>query len=627
MSSTELTKQSTPLPDSAQEDASLADDASYFAPGSAPTGLDLLILVASLVVMLWGLGNYGLYEPHEGHFAGIGREMLLSGDYVTPHLNGSPYLNKPPLLYWSVATSNALFGISEWSARLPGAIYGWLAVLLAWVWASRLWGRPAGRVAAPMVAVSVGWFMFTHQLMTDALISMLNFAALYAFWRCVCRPTSGRRWFVFWAILGLGLMAKGPLAVFPCLAAASFIILRKRWRLVRQSRFWWGIPLAFLPVVLWGILVELNNRGFLHHILVNEMWNRIFDKRWPPDYKVSQVSAVQYLIVTAIWCAPWTLLLPWSGAFASRGVKARERNWGEAWKRTRDRSDGVLLLVLGALWPVMLFLPIPSRLVYYCLPTVPPFAVLTAGWWITRYEVRMPGARRLLPASILGVLGLVALSAALWVTPLVKDIPDMRQAPDTIALIPQMALLLGGALFLGGLLLALKRPRAAVIAMLALMGFANMKAAEGLVVYQDIRTSKRMVGELDPLLRPDTIWISEGSFELGASAGIAYYLSPDEDDKPRFVKVMVDDERRVQPRFGNLPRHYALMRAGLQELWDDRAPVVFVTDMMRRDFESAEHAPRLPRGAGKPVGQWGFKHVYANAAAWERLKDSTFGNR
>src|SRR6185436_864896 len=133
-----------------------------------PTWLDALLFVAAFAAMFFNLGTYGLFEPHEAHFAGVGREMVTRGDWVTPHLNGAPYLNKPPLLYWMVATSYSIFGINTWAARLPLALIGWCGVLLVWQWARQLFGSQAGRCAAIMLAVCAGWYLFCHQLMIDA---------------------------------------------------------------------------------------------------------------------------------------------------------------------------------------------------------------------------------------------------------------------------------------------------------------------------------------------------------------------------------------------------------------------------------------------------------------------------
>src|SRR5476649_157162 len=114
---------------------------------SAASWLDAMLLGSILAVMLYGIGDYGLYEPHEGHFAGVGREMVAGHDWITPHLNGAQYLNKPPLFYWAIALSYTLLGVqNEFAARLPLALIGWGGVVLVWSWSRKLWGILAGRM-------------------------------------------------------------------------------------------------------------------------------------------------------------------------------------------------------------------------------------------------------------------------------------------------------------------------------------------------------------------------------------------------------------------------------------------------------------------------------------------------
>ena len=161
---------------------------------SSATWFDAVLLGGILAVMLYGIGSYGLYEPHEGHFAGVGREMVTSGDWIVPHLNGAQYLNKPPLFYWLIAISYTIFGVqNEFAARLPLVLIGWSGVVLVWHWTRQLFGIRAGRIAAVMLACAAGWFLFCHQLLIDALLSVLNLAALYAMWKAI-QSRDHRRW-------------------------------------------------------------------------------------------------------------------------------------------------------------------------------------------------------------------------------------------------------------------------------------------------------------------------------------------------------------------------------------------------------------------------------------------------
>ncbi len=587
---------------------------------------DLLVLATSLVVLCWGVGRYGLYEPHEGHFAGVSREMVLSGDWLTPHLNGSPYLNKPPLLYWSMALSQSVFGINEWAARLPLALYGWLGVLVAWAFAREVFGRAAGRLAAGMLTTSAGWFLFTHQLLIDALLSSLYLAAVYGFWRATRDPQRNRHWFCLYGAMALAMMAKGPIGLaFPGLVAALYILIRKRWDLLRHARLWWGLPLAIAPVVIWALLVERRHPGFIDYIVMNENVRRISDQRWPKDYGAVQVSPLRYLLSAAVWCAPWVLIAGQTLWFTWRRAVDRKERPLPSEVRPRipggagnaASSDAVLILAIAALVPVLLFLPVPARLVYYCLPAAPPFIVLVAGWWMT--EGASIGQRRF-TAITLAVLGAAIFSAGFWVVPVIEKTAEMAAAPATLNCIPWMAWLFGLGLLAGGHFLWQARPRAAGFWACALCGAAWLFSIEGFVGFQDVLSSKRLVEQFNPSLGEDALWVSEGSNELGAPAGIAYYLGRDEFGRARSVFVMADDPRRPQPVFApGILRQWAMSRPALNAYWASHRPVVFITDPMRRDWESPEQAPLLPEKAGTPVATCGFRRVYVNPAARNRM--------
>ena len=161
---------------------------------ASPYWVDLLILASGLAIALLGIGSYGFYEPHESHFAMVGQEMICRNDWIVPHLNGSPYLNKPPLLYWLIAISTYFFGSTEFSARLPVVLAGWLGVIIAWNWARELWGINSSRVCAIMLSVTLGWFIFTHQILIDVLLATLLLSSNFFLWRLLKQPKSDVNW-------------------------------------------------------------------------------------------------------------------------------------------------------------------------------------------------------------------------------------------------------------------------------------------------------------------------------------------------------------------------------------------------------------------------------------------------
>ena len=586
---------------------------SQTAPQSKASWIDVLLLAGIFAVMIWGVGDYGLYEPHEGHFAGVGREMVTSGDWILPNLNGAPYLNKPPLFYWMIATSYSIFGISEWAARLPLVLVGWCGVLLAWQWTRELFGIRAGRYAAIMLAIATGWYLFCHQLLIDALLSVLNLAALYVLWKAIESRTRTWLWLAFYAIVGLSVMAKGLIGIaFPIAALLCFIVWYRDKALLRTCRPILGILVMVAVVGPWVLLLERRNPGTLWYMIKSEHIDRAFDRRWPPDYSVVKVNWWKYLVITAVWLAPWSLLLPQVVGFCRKIVS-----------RAAPQSpfrDAVALLVFGALLPVVAFLPMPSRLIYYSLPCVLPFVILTAGWWAQSDQFQSNRSRVSAFLTLCGI-GAVIVGVSFFLGGWLKAIPDLASSPGELVLIPRVALLMGSALLIGGGLLMNRRPTAAIAVIGLLFATADIMNVSGFADYDHVLSSKKLVNSIRDKVGTDCIWVSEGSKEIGASAGIAYYLGRESNGRARSVYVMTDDSRRPPPRFPGDPLNYLIDQKRLEELWNGSKPVVFITDFQRSDWlADPPHLPIEARDciANPPVT--GNRRIYANAAAWERLQ-------
>ena len=598
---------------------------------------DLLLLGVILISTMWGMGSYGLYEPHEAHFAGVGREMLTRNDWITPHLNGGRYLTKPPLLYWMVATSYSIFGIAEGAARLPLSLIGFSGILLAWQWARQLWGIRAARAAAVMLTVSFGWYIFSHQLMIDALLSVIFLAQLYTLWRALCadRAQSGgtrRWWLLFHASTGLSIMAKGPLGLgFAILMLLACAIWLRDWRLFLRCHPVLGLAIMIVIVAPWATLIEMRNPGYLRYVIENENLKRVVDKRWPPDYSGVKVSWLGFLGVTAIWMAPWILVLPQVLSFGWKNMLSRKPASDEGGRWLKAQPDagaqntalGVMVLLIGSALPVLLFLPIPARLIYYSLPAVPPMMLLVAGWW-NGIDGDCFKKGRWAAALLFALAGIAVFVSGFILPEKLAWVSELMAAPHTIEYIPRMAFLLGLGLFFCAIALALRRSNLALGALGSFLIAALAVNVYGFSAFDNVMSSKRLVQRLDPAMGDDCIWVSEGSAEIGASAGLAYYLGQDKNGKARTVLIMSDDSRRPPPAFPPPAPDYLLDLPHLNELWQSGKPVLFVTDFKRspKDWGSAT-APRLPDNAQRvDFLEGGFRRVYFNRPALERLLKS-----
>src|SRR6266699_772887 len=190
------------------------------------------LAVACYVLFFYGLGGIGLIGPDEPRYAAVAREMLMTGDYVTPRLYGVPWFEKPVLMYWLAAAGYKLFGLNEAGARFPSALGATICVFFVYWCGRKLWDRATGFLAALILAPSVGSFAFARAASMDMPLTACLTMSL-AFFLVAFNDTTQRRraWFCgFYAALGLGVLAKGPVAILlPALSLGGFLILRGKW--------------------------------------------------------------------------------------------------------------------------------------------------------------------------------------------------------------------------------------------------------------------------------------------------------------------------------------------------------------------------------------------------------------
>jgi 4-amino-4-deoxy-L-arabinose transferase-like glycosyltransferase len=640
--------------------------------------VDLSILLIALIVTILGIGNYGLYEPHEGHFAMVGQEMRWLGDPITPHLNGAPYLNKPPLLYWLISLSTAVFGMNEFAARLPVGLVGWLGIIISWKWTRQLWGINASRIAALMLSVTLGWFIFTHQILIDVVLGTLLLTSNYFLWRSLYRPQCWFYWLAAYICLGLCLLTKGLIGiVFPIVGCFCLVVVKGDWKVIDRIRLFPGILLAFALVLPWFIAVEQANPGFLHYFIFNEHLDRLFDRRFPPDYEVSKISALGYLGITALWCFPWILFLP-------SVIKSSWREWKQGFKESssvldKQRSDGILLLAIAAILPVVFFLPLSSRLIYYSIPALPPYIILCAGWYHHNYQLPVinyqlplpihpsslplqPSSFTLNPSSVgtvskssvqlldreaktqkVNVYGVIAIAlgivfcSAIFFFPLfVKFLPSAIAGTEIIVLIYLVVIALGLGWLVSGIAM-LRQHRLFWLPLFLASILVYSSTVEGFTIYQDMRSSKQLVQQADACLNINTLWVFEGSRELGAAGAISYYLNQGKNYNPklldfsptvgwkinntnhvyRTVMVLSDGgKNRIPPQFPGSPPAYLITKQQLRSYWTSDRPVVFMTDFLRQHNDPSDpNDLNLFDDAGTPLQEIATRQLYGNAAA------------
>ena len=340
-----------------------------------------LVLAAALA--FYQLGERPLFSPAEARYALIAREMLDSGDWVQPRLNGVRYYEKPPLLYWSVTASYRLFGQSEMAARLPSAAAYLATVAVTFALARALLGVSAAPQAALVFATSAGPFLFGRFLFTDTLFvlwlagSLLGLA-LAAKGRGLLGPV------LFWGGLSLAALTKGLAGlVFPLGTAATCWVLFGPRRFPRDLRPLLGAVIVALVLVPWHLLLAVRDPEFARFYLLNEHLLRFFNAREPIDY--TPLSVVGFWLATCVWLLPWSLFLP--AALVSPDVR-----------------KGLALPLVWSAWVVAFFTLSAARLESYGLPALPALAVVVAAYWRRAIDARRTLTGVLVPAwMVLGV--------------------------------------------------------------------------------------------------------------------------------------------------------------------------------------------------------------------------------
>lgn len=415
----------------------------------------ILAVLLVLLVYLWNLGAYGLIDPDEGRYAEIPREMLESGDLVTPRLNYVKYFEKPVLHYWLTAGSFLVLGRNEFAARLVPVLCGLGGCLLTLFLARRMTGSArAGVLSALVLASSLLWFGVSRLNIIDMTLTFFFTAALfgYGMWSSEPDRSRGRPWLLlFYAGMALATLSKGLIGVvLPGGIAVLHLLFARRWRELPRIFPPSGIALYFALTVPWFWAVCRANPDFFDFFFVREHLMRYLTKvhdRYEPFW-----FFVPILLAG---------LVPWTGMLLE-ALHAARGKWSFL-----SRDSGRLLGLWVAV-PFLFFSLSDSKLIPYVAPCMPPLAILIG----TALEALSQGRAGAVPMSrrfvILNGMVLLPLAAAGVLYPVLSSRPG---AGDLLAhTLPASAALL---LFWGASL-AMHRRRSfslmpAVLCVLALL--------------------------------------------------------------------------------------------------------------------------------------------------------------
>jgi len=444
-------------------------------------------------VWLASLAARPLYKTDEARYGEISREMALSGDWVTPRLNGFKYFEKPPLQYWAGAAAMKVFGVHDWAARLWTGLLALVGVASVFFAGRRLFGPPAGTAAAALLAGAPLYVAFGQFNTLDMGVSVFLSAAVFAFaiGQSPGAEATRRGWMLAgWAACALAVLSKGLIGlVLPAATVALYVLARRDWALLRRLEIVRGTALFLVLTAPWFVAVSMRNPEFAHFFFVQEHFQRftttIHHRVHPAWYFIPVLAGgvVPFLFVIAA-------------------------AWWAALRRPGPGFSPSLFLALWALVVFVFFSASSSKLPGYILPLVPALAVL-GGAWVAR-----AAPRRLLVAQsvVLALLGVALAAAAPRLARMGLERLDPFAGAYSAALIAAGVLLAAGGAY-AAVLARRGRLQASVVALSVGAFCAALAAIAGHRVYAPVFNASSTIAAMKPAPSPDAPFFAVHSYD------------------------------------------------------------------------------------------------------------------
>jgi 4-amino-4-deoxy-L-arabinose transferase-like glycosyltransferase len=369
--------------------------------GSSRSKLAILLpLTVAAIIYLPSATNRAVIDYDEGYYSQAAQQMMASGDWVTPYVNGVRFLEKPPLMYWLTAVSFRIFGINEFALRLPTALG---VVALVWVvalTARRACGKRAAIIAGLCTASSAGTYLFTRETLHDIWLVLFVSLALYAFLEWYLEPRHSLPYaLLFYAALAGAFMCKSLVgAVFPVGIAGVFFLLSRELPSWRTLHVLSGSSLFLVLAVPWHWLAAVRNRGFLWSFFINEQFLRFLGKHDPPV--LWSLPLLTFSMLILVWFFPWSAFLPAAFTLGRSAAGKGQR--------------ALVKLALAWLGVILGFYMVSARLEHYAFPLLPALSLLV-GMALSKSGDSTAVRWAFRGLAILSVLVLVAAGvAATW---------------------------------------------------------------------------------------------------------------------------------------------------------------------------------------------------------------------
>jgi len=478
--------------------------------------------LSTFLYYCWMLGDRPFATPDEARYVEIPREMLVTGDFITPRLNGVKYFEKPPLFYWLQAGMMKIFGLSEVSMRLVNVAMAVGGVVATYAFAASLYSFWVGLVAAFILATSPLYFGLAHMILLDMSTSIFITLSLFSFYKAFTSSPLGRvrgrrLWFWGFAVAcGLGVMTKGIMALaIPGPIIVAWLTLTRQWGQLRPFYPLTALAIFSSLVVPWHIIVMIKNPEFTHKYFLVEHF-----LRFTTNYHARYQPIWFFIPIVLIGLFPWIAALP-------RSLK-------------NIKQDPLkLYLTLWVGWVMTFFSVGNSKLIPYILPAFPPLAILLAQGW---EEIRTRVKDWLVVATF--VVGALVFFLLPFLVPLVPPLAYAIYILGGVCLLATLLLLwqpslgvltTGGIAVVINLLTLINAPLVQKPSVKSLLAGVPLQPADRLVSYkvyfQDL-----------PVYAQRLVTVVEAKGELAFGCGVedasAWMV-----EEPQFLKLWESQER------------------------------------------------------------------------------------
>lgn len=340
---------------------------------------DLSLLTMGLLFFyLLFLGHYAVFSPDESRYSEIAREMLVSGDYITPRVNGIVFLDKPILHYWLQTIAIRLLGVNEWAFRIVPALLAILCILVTYISGRLMFDRQTGLLASLILATSPLFFIGSHYANLDLEVASFISISLLCFITSMSEVRTSRTIWLFCAYFscGLAILTKGLIGlVFPTMIIGSWILITSQWNLLLNMHLVKGLGLIFMMNAPWYYLAEQANPGFFQYFFINQQFTRFTSST---AHFNNPTPFWFYLPIIIAGMIPWSFFL----------IQAIYSSIMKDLKSLTDVESKLKLFLLLWIILITLFFSIPrSKPITYILPIFPACALFLAYYFISLRKV------------------------------------------------------------------------------------------------------------------------------------------------------------------------------------------------------------------------------------------------